>query len=312
MRRYTIGRLLAAIPTALGVATLVFMLIHIMPGDPVEVMLGESSRPTDRVALRAHLGLDRPLAQQYATFLAGLARGSLGQSLHSQRDVTTILAEHAPATAQLALAALAMALALAIPAGLLSAYKPGSLTDRLCLSLSLGGVAVPNFWLGPMLIMVFSISLGWLPVSGRGSPAHLLLPAFTLGAGMAGILTRMTRTTVLEALGQDYIRTARCKGASELSVVSKHALKNALTPLISVVGLQLGSVLAGSVITETVFAWPGIGRLLVHAINTRDYPVVQGCVLLIAVTYLVVNLVADLAYAWANPRIRYAVQNDED
>ena len=293
-------------PTVLGVASLVFALLHLMPGDPVEIMLGETARPSDRDALRAALGLDRPLLAQYLAFLEGLAQGDLGRSIHHGRPVAEIIAARLPATALLTAAALAFALAVALPAGLLSAHRPYGALDRGASAASLFGVALPNFWLGPMLVLFFSLELGWLPVSGAGGAAHLVLPAVTLGLSLAGILTRMTRSTVLEALGEDYVRTARAKGASETAVVAKHALSNALGPLLSVLGLQLGALLAGSVITETIFSWPGIGRLAIQAIHTRDYPVVQGCVLVIALSYVLVNLATDLAYAWANPRLRDA------
>jgi peptide/nickel transport system permease protein len=297
-------RLLIAGPTALGVATLVFALIHATPGDPVDAMLGESASPASRAELRAHLGLDRPLAQQYSEFLLGLARGDLGTSIHSREPVARLVGEHFPMTALLAASALGLAIAVALPLGLLAAARAGSTTDRWCLAVSLLGVSVPNFWLGPMLVLAFSIALGALPVAGSGSPAHLVLPAVTLGASLAGVLTRMTRSAVVETLAQDYVRTARAIGASETRALGRHALANALTPLISVVGLHAGSLLAGSVITETIFAWPGIGRLTVDAIRSRDYPLVQGCVLAIATSYIVINLITDLAYAWADPRLR--------
>ncbi|MFP6608902.1 MAG: nickel ABC transporter permease [Deltaproteobacteria bacterium] len=311
MRSYGLGRVLAAVPTALGVATIVFLLIHLIPGDPIEVMLGETATAVDRQSLRAGLGLDRPLHQQYADYLGGLFRGELGTSIHSGRKVGELLIERLPATIELSLAALVFAVAMALPLGLLSAKYAGRAVDRAAMIGSLSAVALPNFWLGPLLIMLFSIELGWLPVSGRGGWAHLILPAFTLGASMAGILTRMTRASVLETVGEEYIRTARAKGAPESTVFAKHALRNALTPVLSLLGLQLGALLAGSVITETIFAWPGIGRLTLEAIETRDYPVVQGCVLLISLGYVGVNLVTDLAYAWVNPRIRCPQGRDD-
>jgi peptide/nickel transport system permease protein len=301
---YVTRRLLSLVPTVLGVATVVFLLLHVMPGDPVDVMLGESASMADRAELRRHLGLERGLLEQYRDYLTGLVRGDLGVSIHGGRPVARMIAERYPATLTLALAAVAVALAAALPLGLLGAARPHGALDRSSLTLSLLAVAIPNFWLGPMLIMVFAVALGWLPVSGMGGPQHYVLPALTLGLSMAGILTRMTRATVVEALHEEYVRTARAKGASELAVLCKHALANAATPMISIVGLQFGALLAGSVITETVFAWPGLGRLTVAAIQTRDYPVVQGCVLVIALSYVLVNLVTDLAYAWANPRVR--------
>ncbi len=293
-------------PTVLGVATLVFLLLSLLPGDPVEVMLGETATPADRAALRRSLGLDRAVSDRYLSFLGDLLRFDLGNSIHTGRPVSELVGLHFPATAALTLAALVTAIASALPAGLLAASRPHSHADRITLGASLVGVAIPNFWLGPMLIMLFAIDLRWLPVSGTGGAAHLVLPAMTLGLGMAGILTRLVRSTVSETLHEDYIRTARAKGASNALVLWRHALRNALVPLLSVIGLQLGSLLAGSVITETIFAWPGIGRLTVQAINTRDYPVVQGCILTIALTYVLVNLATDLAYAWVNPRMRHA------
>ncbi len=291
-------------PTIIGVASVVFLLLHLIPGDPVDIMLGESAANADRQELREKLGLDRPLLVQYGTFLSGLARGDLGESVHSGRPVRELLAERFPATLRLSLAAGAFAVLIALPLGLLSAARPHSPSDRITLGISLLGVAIPNFWLGPMLIMAFSIELGWLPVSGNGSPQHLILPALTLGASMAAILTRMTRAAVLESLQEEYVRSAAAKGLTRRRIILVHAFPNALTPLISLLGLQFGSLLAGAVITETIFAWPGIGRLTLEAIQTRDYPLVQGCVLLIAMAYVLINLLTDLAYALADPRIR--------
>jgi peptide/nickel transport system permease protein len=302
--QYVTRRLLSFLPTALGVATVVFQLLHLMPGDPVDVIIGETAGVADRAELRRHLGLERPLLEQYGVFLADLATGDLGTSIHGGRPVSEMVRDRYPATLSLALAAVAVALCAALPLGLIGAARPHGAFDRATWTASLVGVAIPNFWLGPMLIMLFAVQLGWLPVAGSGGPAHYVLPALTLGASMAGILTRMTRATVLEALHEEYVRTARAKGASEIVVLAKHALANAATPLISIVGLQFGALLAGSVITETIFAWPGLGRLTVEAIQTRDYPVVQGCVLVIALSYVLVNLLTDVAYAWANPRIR--------
>jgi len=308
MLNYTVHRILAAIPTALGVATMVFLLLHAIPGDPVDVMLGETAARADRAELRAHLGLDQPIFTQYARFMTGLARGDIGESIHTGRPVAELVVERFPATAALAAAAALAAVLIALPLGLLSAARPGSLVDRASLTGSLLGTALPNFWLGPLLILFFAVQLGWFPVSGNDGPMHLVLPAITLGLSLAGILTRMTRSTVLEAMHEDYIRTARAKGVGETAAIAKHALANAITPILSVLGLQLGSLLAGSVITETIFAWPGLGRLTVQAIATRDYPVVQGCVLMIAGSYVLINLATDLAYAWANPRVRYGEQ----
>jgi len=305
MLGYTAKRLALAVPTILGVVTVVWLLLHLMPGDPVDVMLGETAARADRVALRSELGLDRPLPEQYFSYLAGLAKGDLGRSVYGRQSVAALVAERVPATLLLTLASLLVAILVAIPAGVISAVRRGGAFDNTTMVASLAGVAIPNFWLGPMLIIAFSIELGWLPVAGSGSPAHLVLPALTLGVSAAGILTRMTRAAILETLGEDYVRTARAKGLGEAPILMRHALRNAATPILTLLGLQFGSLLSGAVITETIFAWPGIGRLVVDGIYTRDYPVVQGCVLVIALGYVLVNLATDLAYAWVDPRIRY-------
>ena len=304
MLAHVCRRLLATAPTVLGVATLVFLLVHLAPGDPVDAMLGESASIHARAELRAHLGLDRPLTTQYVAFLGGLVRGDIGRSIQSGEPVAALVLRHLPMTVVLAAAALVLSLLLAIPLGLLAAANAGGIVDRCCLVTSLLGVSLPNFWLGPMLVLAFSLGLGWLPVSGSDSPSHLVLPALTLALSLAGILTRMTRSTVVEVLREDYIRTARATGASEARVLAHHALRNALIPLVTIVGLQGGALLAGAVITETIFAWPGLGRLTVDAIRMRDYPLVQGCVLAISLSYVLVNLVTDIGVAWADPRSR--------
>jgi len=296
-------RLGAALVVALGVCTLVFLLIHLVPGDPVEAMLGESAQPADRAALRASLGLDRPLAEQYRRYLSGLLRLDLGRSFQDQRPVSEILGERLPATLKLATAALLLALLLAVPLGVFAARRRGSPLDAGAMAFSLIGVSMPNFWLGPLLILVFSLWLGWTPVSGSDDPAGLVLPAVTLGTALAAILARMVRASVLEVLGEDYIRTARAKGLSEPAVLWRHALRNAWLPVLTLIGMQLGGLLGGAVITETVFAWPGVGSLLVEAIQARDFPVVQGCVLLISLVYVLVNTLTDLAYAGVDPRV---------
>lgn len=298
-----VKRLLGLPPTLLAAATMVFVVLHVVPGDPVEAMLGEMAQPADVAELRHELGLDRPLPSQYARFLAGLLRGDLGTSLAYHAPVAGIVAARYPATLELSAAALAVALVVAIPLGLLAAARPGTAVDHLSTGAALAGVCLPNFASGPLFILVFSIWLGWLPVSGRGGPSHLVLPALTLGLGMAGVLTRMTRATVLDALGEDYVRTARAKGASELRVFAAHALRNALNPLLTLVGLELGALLAGTVITETIFSWPGVGRLLIQAIAARDYPLVEGCVLAITASYVVVNAATDILYTVADPRL---------
>jgi len=305
MHSYLARRLLLVLPVVLGVVTLVFLLIHLIPGDPVEIMLGESALPADRDALREALGLDRPILEQYGTFLWGLCRGDLGVSLQQRRPVTALIREHYPATLELTLAAMLISLLIALPAGILSGTRQYSVWDHSTMFLALLGVSMPNFWLGPLLIWVFSIQLGWFPVSGKGGLAHLLLPALTLGASMAAIVARMTRSSVLEVLREDYVMTARAKGLSEARIILKHVLRNAMLPVLTVVGLQFGALLAGSIITETIFSWPGLGTLMVKAIQTRDYPVVQGCVLVIALSYVLVNLFTDLLYGVIDPRIRY-------
>jgi len=305
MRSYLLRRLSLAVPVVAGVVTLVFLLIHLIPGDPVEIMLGESALPADREALRESLGLDRPILEQYGRFLWGLCRGDLGGSLQQRRPVSELIWAHYPATLELTFAAMLVSLLIALPAGVLSGIRQYSLWDHSTMFMALLGVSMPNFWLGPLLIWVFSIQLGWFPVSGRQGLAHLVLPALTLGASMAAIVARMTRSSVLEVLREDYVTTARAKGLSEFRVVGKHVLRNAMLPVLTVVGLQFGALLAGSIITETIFSWPGLGTLLVKAIQTRDYPVVQGCVLVIALSYVAVNLLTDLLYGVIDPRIRY-------
>lgn len=299
-----IRRLLSTVIVVLGVVVLVFLLIHLIPGDPVDVMLGESASAADREALRHQLGLDRPLGVQLGDYLGGLARGELGHSLQHRRPIIELLAERIPATLELALAALAFTLALALPLGLLAAVRRNTGWDRGAMAFSLLGVSIPNFWLGPLLILVFSVWLGWLPVSGRESPAALILPALTLGMSLAAVLSRMVRSSVLEVLGEDFIRSAYARGLSTRQVLTRHALPNALLPVITVLGLQLGTLLAGAVITEVVFGWPGLGSLTIEAIQSRDYPLVQACVLLISLSYVLVNMLTDLLYAWIDPRIR--------
>jgi peptide/nickel transport system permease protein len=303
---FLLRRLAAALGVVLAVALLTSVLIHLVPGDPVELMLGESATAGDRAALRASLGLDRPPAEQVLAQLARLARLDLGESLHSRRPVAQLVAERLPATLELAVAALAVAVALALPLGVLAARRRGGAADGAAMGLALLGLSVPSFWLGPLLILVFSVVLGWTPVSGREGLSSLVLPALTLGTGMAAVLARMLRGSLLETLSEDYVRTARAKGVPEGTVVRRHALRNAALPVVTVFGMQAGALLAGAVITETVFAWPGIGSLLVEAIQRRDYPVVQGCVLLISTGYVLVNALTDLAYAWLDPRVRVA------
>ena len=305
MLSYIARRLALTLPVLLGVATLVFSLIHLVPGDPAQAMLGDGASPEDIAQLRTRLGLDRPLTQQYARYLKGLVRGDLGTSLRTQQPVTTQIAERLPATAELASAAMLVAVALALPLGLIAAVWRGTWIDQSAMALALVGISVPGFWLGPLLALIFAVELGWLPVSGRGTLAHLVLPAITLGSALAAILARMTRASVLEELREQYVVAARARGASRVRAVVVHALRNSLIPIVTILGLQLGAVLTGSIITETIFSWPGVGRLLIQSINFRDYPMVQGCILLIAVTYVTMNLLTDLVYGWLDPRIRF-------
>lgn len=305
MTGYLLRRLAQVLPVALLVATLVFSLIHLIPGDPVALMLGDGARAADVEALRHQLGLDQPLWKQYVGFLTGLARGDLGASLHYGKPVTTLLAEHFPATLELALAGMLVALLLALPLGILAALHRDGWIDHVSRFFALLGVSVPNFWLGPVLILLFAIHWNLLPVSGRGGVLSLVLPAITLGTALAGLLTRMVRSSLAEELEKPYMVTARAKGLHRHRAVLIHAMKNGLIPVITVIGLQFGALLTGAIITETIFSWPGLGRLLIQAIRLRDYPLVQGGVLLIAVTYVLVNLLTDLLYAWLDPRIRY-------
>jgi peptide/nickel transport system permease protein len=302
--RFLIRRVLLTIPVLLGVATLVFSLIHLVPGDPAQAMLGDGASPQDIAELRTNLGLDRPLPAQYASFLQSAITGDLGTSFRTGQPVTRMIAERVPATAELALAAMSVAILLAIPLGIVAAVRRNTLADHAAMTFSLAGISIPNFWLGPLLAIVFAVELGWLPVSGRGTVAHLILPAVSLGLALSAILARMTRASLLEELGELYVRAARARGASPTAAVLGHALRNSLIPLVTIVALQFGAVLTGAVITETIFAWPGIGRLLIQSIGFRDYPMVQGCILLIAVTYVTVNLVTDVMYGVLDPRIR--------
>ena len=305
MTRFLVRRLLLTIPVLIGVATLVFSLIHLVPGDPVQAMLGESASPQDVAQLRTKLGLDRPLLQQYGSFASGVVRGDLGTSLRTNQPVTDIILERMPETMELAISAMLVAILISIPLGIIAAVGKGTYVDHTATTVSLIGISMPTFWLGPLLAIVFSVWLGWFPVSGRGTMANLVLPAVTLGAPLAAILARMTRASVLEELRELYVMAARARGVSEARAVIAHAFRNSLIPVVTVIGLQFGAVLTGAVITETIFAWPGVGRLLVQSISARDYPAVQGCILLIAVTYVSVNLFIDMLYGFLDPRIRY-------
>ena len=304
MLRYFSSRLLWAIPVIWLVVSVVFLLIHLVPGDPGAQMLGEGAAAADLEATRHAYGLDAPIGQQYVNYWKGVLRGDLGKSLRYNESVTRLLAQRYPFTMELTLAALAVALALAIPAGVRSARRRNRWDDRAISFVSLLGLSFPNFALGPILILFFAIYLGVLPVSGSGTWMHMVLPAITLGGALAAILTRMIRTAMLEELGQDYIRTARAKGLPERTVIYRHALRNAAIPVLTVVGLQFGALLAGAIVTETIFSWPGIGRLTVQAITNRDYYLVQGCMLAIGLTYVAVNFLTDLLYSVVNPRVR--------
>jgi peptide/nickel transport system permease protein len=305
MLRYLLRRLLLTIPVLLGVATLVFALIHLVPGDPAQAMLGESASPEDVERLRKNLGLDKPLLTQYGAFLAGVGRGDLGKSFRSGQPVAQEIGRRLGDTAILALCAMAVAIIVAIPLGILAAVYRGRFADHAAMTLALAGISIPSFWLGPLLAILFAVQLGWLPVSGSGTPLHVILPAVTLGTALAAILARMTRSSVIEELRELYVLAARARGLSQARAVLRHAFRNSLIPVVTIIGLQFGAVLTGTIITETIFGWPGVGRLLITAINTRDYPLVQGCILFISVTYVAMNLITDLTYGFLDPRIRF-------
>lgn len=297
-------RILYAVPVLWLVVSLVFLLIHLVPGDPVQQMLGEGATPGDVAVLRHQYGLDLPLGVQYVHYWHGVLHGDLGRSMRMNDTVVHLILVRYPYTLQLTAAAVFMALLLAIPAGVTASLHRSRWQDHVLGVVSLLGLSFPGFALGPILILLVSIRLGWLPVSGSGSMDHLILPAITMGGSLAAILTRMVRTAMLEELSQDYIRTARAKGLPERTVVYRHALRNALIPVLTLVGLQFGALLAGAIVTETIFSWPGIGRLTVSAISNRDYSLVQGCILAVGLTYVLVNLLTDALYVVVNPRIR--------
>ena len=304
-------RLAFTLPVVWLVVSLVFLLIHIVPGDPILQMLGEGATPADIDALRHQYGLDQPLWSQYLHYWNGVLHGNLGDSIRLHDSVGHLVAQRYPYTLALTVAALALGLALALPAGITAAVRRGRWLDQVLSVVSLLGLSVPGLALGPVLILVFSILLGWLPVSGANAGGtkmidwhYLVLPSIAMGASLAAILTRMVRTAMLEELGQDYVRTARAKGLTERAVVWRHVLPNALVPIVTVVGLQFGALLAGAIVTEKIFSWPGLGRLVVDAISNRDYALVQGCLLCIGLTYVLVNLLTDVVYRWVNPRMR--------
>lgn len=302
--RYLATRAAYMLPVIWLVVSVVFLLIHLVPGDPILQILGEGAPAADIAATRHAYGLDEPLAKQYVHYWKGVLHGDLGPSLRFNQNVGKLLGKPYRYTLQLTVAAMLVALIISIPGGVRSAEHRGKWDDKVLSVVSLFGLSFPNFALGPILILLFSIYLGWLPVSGAGSLAHLVLPAVTMGGSLAAILTRMVRTSMLEELGQDYIRTARAKGLPERTIVYRHALRNAMLPILTVVGLQFGALLAGAIVTETIFSWPGVGRLTIQAISSRDYYLVQGCILAIGLTYVLVNFATDLLYSVANPRIR--------
>ncbi len=315
MKRYLARRLLLLVPVLAGVSVIIFMVLHLSPGDPVEIMLGSQATQDDRLRLRADLGLDQPLHVQYVRWLGHVVRGDLGRSLWMKRPVLAEVLLRFQATLILTGTALLLSTTVGIALGVASATRPNSLLDRVSAMASLFGASMPSFWLGIVLMVVFALHLGWLPASGMYAPyggggtidllAHLLLPAVTLAAASVTIIARLTRATMLETLGQDYIRTARAKGVRERAVVLRHGLGNALIPIVTVIGVQAGYLLGGAVLTETVFAWPGVGTLMVQGILARDFPLVQGCVLVVALSFVLINLAVDLLYAWFDPRIRY-------
>ncbi len=297
-------RFLVTLPVVFGVVTLTFLLIHFVPGDPIDIMLGDNANSVDKESLRAELGLDLPLVTQYVSYLKNLSTGNMGRSLINRLPVAREIGVRFPATLELTLASVFIAMLIGIPLGVIAAVKQYSWIDNFISVVGLLGMSVPGFWLGPMLILIFAIELNWLPVSERGGIDHLILPAFSLGLALSAILMRMTRASMLEVKKEDYIRTAQSKGLPPARVYFKHALRNALMPVITIVGLQFGALLTGTVITETIFDWPGIGTLFFNAIQQRNYPLVQGCVLFISLTYVLVNLLTDIAYAVANPKVR--------
>lgn len=304
MRQYLKRRLLTLLPVIFGVVTAVFLIIHLIPGDPAALMLSETANPADIEALRTRLGLDRPLGVQYYHFWANLFRGNLGESIYQRQPVFDLIMERFPNTALLAVCAVLVSLVIAFPLGIFSALRQRSAVDYLSLGFSILGISMPVFWLGPLLILIFAVQLHWLPVTGMGSWKHLVLPSLTLGFGLSAITIRMIRSSMIEVMNQDYIRTAFAKGLGRGRVVWKHALKNVMIPVITIVGLQLGALFGGVIITEKVFSYPGLGSLLITAIRGRDYPLVQGAILVIALTYIGINLLVDLLYSRVDPRIR--------
>jgi len=302
--KYLVRRIIALIPVALGVATLTFSLIHLVPGDPALAMLGDFAAPADVAQMRHELKLDFPLWQQYLYFLSGIVRGDLGESISQHEPVARLIRERFPATLELAIAGLFVAILLAFPLGMIAGANPGGAADMGAMSFAILGISVPHLYLGPLLMIVFSLDLGWFPLTGRGGLSHLVLPAVTLGTALAAIIARMLRQSLVQVLETDYMRTARSKGLSRATAVLHHGLRNALTPVVTLLGLQAGALLTGSIVVEMIFSWPGLGRLMITAINSRDYPLVEGCVLVFALSYVVVNMLTDLVYSVVDPRIR--------
>jgi ABC-type dipeptide/oligopeptide/nickel transport system permease component len=305
IKNYFLRRTLLLIPILFAVITIVFAFLRLIPGDPVEAMLGESARAADVAAMRKELLLDQPLLKQYFHYLGGVFRGDLGNSWNTRVPVASAIMTRLPATLELAVGGMTIAILIAFPLGILAAKSVNRWPDRIAMVMAVAASAIPHFWLAPLLILLFSIYLGWFPVSGTGTPLHAILPSLTLGLALAAILVRMIRSSMLEELQSDYIRTARAKGTSERAILWKHALPNALLPVLTILGLQFGSLLTGAIITETIFSWPGIGRLLIQAIYSRDYPLVQGCILIFAVLYAFVNLLVDILYGALDPRIQF-------
>jgi peptide/nickel transport system permease protein/oligopeptide transport system permease protein len=305
MLQYVIKRLLSIIPVLIGISLLLFFMLRMLPGDPAQVLAGLMATPDEVELIRHQLGLDRPIHVQYVFFLGRLARFDLGRSTRTQNPVTEEIWARLPNTMLLAVVAITLACLFGIPAGIISAVRPYTWLDYVVTSTAIFGISMPVFWLGLMLVVVFAVWLQWLPAGGTGTWRHVILPSFTLAAFVVAFIARMTRSSMIEVLSQDYTTTARSKGLKEQVVVIKHALKNALIPIITVVGLQFGMLLGGAVLTETVFAWPGVGRLIVDSILARDYPVIQGAILVFGLLYILVNLVVDLLYAYVDPRIRY-------
>lgn len=301
---YLARRLLGLIPVALGVATITFALIHLVPGDPVVAMLGDMASPADVAGMRHELGLDLPLWRQYVSFVAGVAVGDLGESISTHQPVARLIRRRFPATLELAAAGLLVAIVIAFPLGIIAGADPGGPADLGAMGFAILGISVPHLYLGPLLMILFSLDLRWLPLTGRGGLSHLVLPAITLGTALAAILARMLRQSLVQVRESDYMRTAIGKGLSPMAALMRHGLRNALTPVVTLLGLQTGALLTGSIIVEMIFSWPGLGRLLMTAISARDYPLVEGCVLTFALTYVVVNMATDVVYGVIDPRIR--------